>query len=115
MRSYEVRVTPSAMEQVGTAVLYVRDELCMPQAAARLLDEIEEAVSSLSSMPNRFHAVGVDPLLSSGVRCMNVRGYSVFYRVDEVSSTVVVFAVLYGTPSDARLRRAFQSGMGSER
>jgi plasmid stabilization system protein ParE len=103
------------MAQVGDAVLYVRDELCMPQAAARLLDEIEGAVKGLSSMPNRFHAVGVEQLLSSGVRRMNVRGYSIFYRVDEASSTVDVFAVLYGTPSDARLRRAFQSGMGSER
>ena len=49
MRSFEVRVTPSAMAQTWDAVRYVRDELCMPQAAARLLDEIEEAVSSLSS------------------------------------------------------------------
>ena len=115
MRRYEVRVTPSAMAQVGDAVLYVRDELCMPQAAARLLDEIEGAVKGLSSMPNRFYAVGVEPLLSSGVHRMNVRGYSIFYRIDEASSTVDVFAVLCGTPSDARLRRAFQSGMGSER
>ena len=45
---------------------------------------------------------------------MNVRGYSLFYRVDETSSTVDVFAVLYGTPSDARLRRAFQGWAGSE-
>lgn len=46
---------------------------------------------------------------------MNVRGYSIFYMVDEASSTVDVFAVLYGTPSGARLRRAFRAGMGSER
>lgn len=114
MRSYGMRVTPSAMAQIGDAVRYVRDDLCMPQAAAKLLDEIEEAVGSLSSMPNRFHVVRIEPLLSSGVRRMNVRGYSIFYRVDETSSTVNVFAVLYGTPSDARLRRAFQSGTGSE-
>ena len=114
MRSYEVRVTPSAMAQIWDAVRYVRDELCMSQAAARLLDEIEEAVRGLSSMPNRFHAVRVEPLLSSGVRRMNVRGYSLFYRVDETSSTVDVLAVFYGTPSDARIRRAFQIGTGSE-
>ena len=103
------------MAQVSDAVHYVRDELCMPRAAVRLLDEIEEAVKGISSMPNNgFHTVGVEPLLSSGVRRMNVRGYSIFYRVDETSSTVDVFAALYGTPSDARLRRAFQSGMGSE-
>ena len=114
MRSYEVRITPSAMAQIWDAVRYVRDELCMPQAAARLLDEIEEAVRGLSSMPGRFQVVQVEPLLSLGVRRMNVRGYSLFYRVDETSSTVYVFAVLYGNLSDARLRRAFQSWAGSE-
>ena len=110
MHSYEVRVAPSAMAQIRDAVRYVRDELCMPQAAARLLDEIEDAVSGLSSMPNRFRVVGVEPLLSAGVRRVNVRDYSLFYRVDEMGLTVDVFAVFYGTPSDARLRRAFQSG-----
>ena len=114
MRSYEVRVTPSAMAQIWDAVRYVRDELCMPQSAARLLDEIEGAVRSLSSMPNRFHAVQAEPLLSSGVCRMNVRGYSLFYRVDEMSSTVDVFAAFYGTPSDVRIRRAFQSWSRSE-
>lgn len=78
MRSYEVRVTPSAMAQIWDAVRYVRDELCMPQSAARLLDEIEGAVRSLSSMPNVFHAVH------------------------------------YGTPSDVRIRRIFQSWSRSE-
>ncbi len=43
------------MAQTRDAVRYVRDELCMPQTAARLLDEIEEAVSSLSSMPSLLH------------------------------------------------------------
>ena len=114
MRSYEVRVTPSAMAQIWDAVRYVRDELYMPQAAAKLLDEIEKAIGGLSSMPNRFRAVEVEPLLSACVRRMNVRGYSICYRVDEASTTVDVLAVLYGTPSDARLRRVFQSEMGSE-
>ena len=45
---------------------------------------------------------------------MNVRGYSLFYRTDETSSMVNVLAVFYGIPSDARIRRAFQSEMGSE-
>lgn len=47
MRSYEVRVTPSAMAQVSDAVHYVRDKLRMSQVAARLLDEIEEAAKGL--------------------------------------------------------------------
>lgn len=95
------------MSQISDAVSYVRDNLCMPQAAAKLLEELERAVMGLASMPNRFHAVDVEPLLSAGVRRMNVHQYSVFYRVDEVGLSVDVFAVFYGTPSDERIRGAF--------
>ena len=44
---------------------------------------------------------------------MNVHGYSLFYRVDETSSAVDVFAVFYGTPSDARIRRVFRGETGN--
>lgn len=111
MRRYEVRLTPSAMSQVADAVRFVRDDLNMPQAAARLMEELEEAVAGLASMPKRFHAVDVEPLLSAGVRRMNVRKYSVFYKVDEASSAVDVFTVLYGTPSGERIGRVFLGGM----
>ncbi|WP_248921718.1 type II toxin-antitoxin system RelE/ParE family toxin [Olsenella intestinalis] len=107
MRRYEVRMTPSAMSQISDAVSFVRDDLDMPQAAARLLEEFEGAVMGLASMPSRFHTVDAEPLLSAGVRRMNVRRYSVFYRVDEASLVVDVFAVFYGTPSDERIRRVF--------
>ncbi|MBP3894180.1 MAG: type II toxin-antitoxin system RelE/ParE family toxin [Atopobiaceae bacterium] len=110
MRRYEVRLTPSAMAQISDAVSYVRDDLGMPQAATKLLDELEKAVMGLANLPNRFHAVDAEPLLSAGVRRMNVRKYSVFYRVDETSLAVDVFAVFYGTPLDEQVRRAFASG-----
>ena len=41
-----------------------------------------------------------------------MRSYEV--RVTPSAMAQVGDAVLYGAPSDARLRRAFQSGMGSE-
>lgn len=115
MRRYEVRVTPSALSQVSDAVSYVRDELDMPQAAARLLEELEGAVRGLAILPNMFHAVDAEPLLSTGVRRMNVRSYSVFYRVDEENASVDVLAVFYGTPSDGRLRRAFAGSVEEDR
>lgn len=64
----------------------------------------------LSRMPFRFRQVEVEPLLSAGVRRMNVCKYLAFYVVDEERSAVDVFAVLYGSPADQRLRKAFQEG-----
>lgn len=110
MCEYEVRVSPSVMNQMSEAVRYVHDELFMPQAAFDLLGDLEPAIMGLSRMPFRFRRVEVEPLSSAGVRCMNVCKYSVLYVVDEERSTVVVFAVLYGSPTDQRLRKAFQEG-----
>lgn len=105
---WEVRVTPQALEQIRDAVVYVRDELCMPQAAQRLFDDLTAAIDGLSTMPRRFRVVDVEPLLSAGVRRMNVRKYSVFYTVSDGERHVVhVFAVLYGTPSSQRLKNLF--------
>lgn len=114
MREYEVHVSPSAMNQMSEAVRYVHDELFMPQAAFDLLGDLESTIMGLSRMPSRFRRVEVEPLFSAGVRRMNVRKYSVFYVVDEEGSAVNVFAVLYGSPTDQRLRKAFQEGRSCE-
>ncbi|MDO4403585.1 MAG: type II toxin-antitoxin system RelE/ParE family toxin [Atopobiaceae bacterium] len=107
MREYEVHVSPSAMGQISDAVRYVRDELCMPKAASDLLDDLESAIMGLSRMPSRYRRVEVEPLLSAGVRRMNARRYSVFYVINDDKSVVDVFAVLYGSPTEQRLRKAF--------
>ena len=54
MREYEVRVSPSAMAQIADAVRYVRDNLCMHQAASDLLEDLESAITGLSRMSSRF-------------------------------------------------------------
>ena len=110
MREYEVRISPTAMSQILDAVRYVRDELCMPQAAERLLGNLELKITGLSQLPSRFRAGRVEPRSSAGVRRMNVKKYSVCYVVDDEMLVVRVFAVLYGTPTGQRLRSAFQSG-----
>lgn len=54
----------------------------------------------LSRTPFRFRQVEVEPLLSAGVRRVNVCKYSVLYVVDEERSAMDVFAVLYGSPTN---------------
>lgn len=115
MREWKVRLTPQAQEQIREIVLYERDDLCMPQAARRLFEELAKAIEGLARMPDRFRIVEVKPLQSAGVRRMNVRKYSVFYIADEAMGVVGVFAVLYGTPSEQRLLRAFQDDTWSRR
>lgn len=51
VREYEVRIGPSAIAQILEAVQYVRDELCMPQAAEELFEELELRITGLSTCP----------------------------------------------------------------
>lgn len=113
MHERKVRLTPQAQRQIREIVLYERDELCMPQAAQRLLEDLTKASEGLSSMPSRFRVIGVEPLLSAGVRRMNVRKYSIFYTADEMMGVVSLFAVLYGAPSEQRLLRVFKDETSS--
>lgn len=115
MREWEVRLALQAQEQIREIILYERDELCMPRAAERLFEELSNAIENLKCMPRRFRVVEVEPLQSAEVRRMNVDKYSVFYIADEKACAVVVFAVLYGTPSERTLLRAFhEQGISSE-
>ncbi len=47
-KTYFVKITTQAKEQLQAIVKYIASELKAPKAALRLLDEIESATSSLS-------------------------------------------------------------------
>ena len=50
---YKVVYLPTARRQLEEAVVYIAEELCSPDAAAALLDAVDEAVRALMEMPYR--------------------------------------------------------------
>lgn len=66
MTSYEVKVTKQAYEQMKEIALYITNEL-PPEAAANLLDKIQEAISALTDMPKRHSLVDEEPWKSKGI------------------------------------------------
>lgn len=95
-RTYFVKITTQAEEQLRAIVKYISSELKAPKAALSLLDEIESATSSLSQFPQRVVLTEEEPWRSLGIRKMPVKNFLVYFWIDEENIKVQVTAVIYG-------------------
>lgn len=75
MTSYEVKVTKQAYGQMREIVLYITNELLAPEAAANLLDKMQEALNALPDMLKRHSLVDEEPWRSEGVRKIVVKKF----------------------------------------
>ena len=93
---YKIDITKPAEKDILDAAIYIMDQLQNPTAANKLLDEVEKAVQSLDTMPQRYSIVKDGVLARSGYRFMPVLNYLVFYIIREEINTVVIHRFLYG-------------------
>ena len=93
---YKVKITPLAYAQLAETVNYISNILLVPETAAKWLDVLQTSIKSLSSMPNRFPLTEEQPWHERGIRKLNVKGFFVYYLVNEEGKTVTVTAVVYG-------------------
>ena len=89
---YKVVYLPTARRQLEEAVVYIAEELCSPDAAAALLDAVDEAVRSLMEMPYRYAIYPTLYTMKREVRFIPVKNY---YVVDEANKTVEIWRVLH--------------------
>lgn len=89
-------VTDEAVNDMGDAIIYIRSELCNPDAADRLLEEFRQELINLGNFPGQ----GTD----SGVNYRNYtihkkvyRSYLFFYVFDERSDTITILRILKNT------------------
>ncbi len=97
MKRYSVILSAKAQADMESIYRYIADELLSPQNAMDLYNRIADAILSLDSFPERFHAVRLPQGNPSGIRQMQVGNYSVFYlvRQDDSKPAVAVLRVLY--------------------
>ena len=92
---YKVVYLPTARRQPEEAVVYIAEELCSPDAAAALLDAVDEAVRSLMKMPYRYAIYPTLYTMKHEVRFIPVKNYNVHYVVDEANKAVEIWRVLH--------------------
>ena len=93
--SYTIHITATAERDLLKAADYIEFSLKNPDAADHLLDTVDEQISSLAEMPQRYRIVD-DPVLSSwGIRFIKVNNYLAFYTIDENKQLVIIVRFLY--------------------
>lgn len=96
MERYEVRVSTQAREDILSYTEYIRDELLNRQAAEKFVRDMWTAIKSLDHMPKRCPCTEEEPWHSLEVRKLIVRGYYIYYWIDEEAHTVTATGVVYG-------------------
>lgn len=93
MKAYKLTYLPLFSKDLNEIIRYITDVLRNPQAAVRLIDDVESAIRKRLYMPEaaapypstRERALPYDPIY--------VRGYIVFYVV--IDDTMEVRRILY--------------------
>lgn len=95
-KTYIVKITVQAEEQLHEIIKYITSELKAPKAAKCLLDEIEHSISSLAQFPQRVTLTEEEPWRTYGIHKMPVKNFLIYFWVYEENSKVQVTAVIYG-------------------
>lgn len=94
MKSYSVRMTRRALEDMEAIYTYIADELQSPENAMGQYDRIADAIEGLSSYPLRHRLFDSQPERQLGFRLMPVDHFAVIYVTGETDVTIL--RVLYG-------------------
>lgn len=92
---YEVKITLQAQNQMEEIVDYISHELCAPDAANNLLDNLEENIMALAEFPERYQLIDEEPWGTEGIRKIVVKNFLVYYWIDKDKKKVQVTAVIY--------------------
>lgn len=92
---YKVVYLPTARRQLKEAVMYIAVELCAPDAAIALADEVDEAVQKLKEMPYRFPIYHTLYAMKREVRFFTVKNYNIHYVINEETKAVEIWRMLH--------------------
>lgn len=97
---YRVVLSDTANRDLRQIFEYIYYELKVPRSAVGILNKLEESISSLEEMPNRYKVIVrkslQKSLQSQKIRSMPVGNYVVIYIVEEKESVVNIMRVIYG-------------------
>lgn len=92
---YSLTFTSKAEADLDEIYAYITNDLLAPDAAERLMDEIESGIVRLKTFPYSCSFVLDEPLKKRGYRKLIVGNYMVFYLVHEHRRQVVTSRILY--------------------
>ena len=99
---YSVKILANALEDIDKIYCYIKNEIKSNQAAANLVDKLEEAIFSLELFPHRGAKRKSKKSSKWKYRQLFVKNFTVVYRIDNLNQSVIIVAVKF-TPKQNNL------------
>ena len=93
---FSVHFTPLAFEDLDEIDSYLSDALCNPQAAEKLLHEMQAGINRLRTFPMSGSSVDDPYLAAKGYRKLVVQNYLVLHLIDQEQHGVVIMRIVHG-------------------
>lgn len=93
---FDVQISEQAEMDLRGIFEYIAFVLLAPENAAGQLDRLEDAISKLDNMPEKYHRYETEPWRSRGLRVFPVDHYLVFYIPNMETEVVTVIRVMHG-------------------
>ncbi len=94
-KTYNVKITSQAEEQIQEIIHYLTNDLKAPDAALHLLGTLEDSFTSLTHFPQRIALVDEEPWHTNGIHRLPVKNFLVYFWIDEDKMTVQIAAIIY--------------------
>ena len=91
---YKILRTDKADEQLRDIIFYIAEDSGSVDIALNYLDKLENAISNLSIFPNSGSTPRYAILRRQGYKVLIVEQHLVFYKVNDTSKTVIIYAVV---------------------
>ena len=95
MDKYSIYISPQACREIDDIYGYIINELKNPQAAEETAALIENAIISLDMLPHRGAERKVGIYAYQGYRQLFVKNYTIIYRIEEDTRSVIIITVRY--------------------
>lgn len=94
--SYKILRTDKAEDQLREMIFYIADDSGDVDIALSYLDKIEIAINRLQKFPELGSIPRYSILKKQGYRVIIVERHLVFYKINEIDKTVIIYAIVDG-------------------
>lgn len=95
MDKYIVKLLPKAYRDIEQIYNYISQNFEEKEIALKLVNDIEDTIFSLESLPYRGAERKIGLYANKGYRQLFLKNFSVIYRVDEDKKYVIIVTVRY--------------------
>ncbi|HWQ72108.1 MAG TPA: type II toxin-antitoxin system RelE/ParE family toxin [Desulfitobacteriaceae bacterium] len=95
MKRYNLAIAEAAEADLEEIADYISHELKEPETALKQLTRIEEAMTTLEELPERYSLVQDKYLAAKGIRKLPIDNYLIFYNINKSINTINIARVLH--------------------